>query len=141
MKKIILAFLLVASTVVSRSQTAADDQQATTVLKTFYTAYLSAHDNNVLVGLRKKYCTPKCEKQIRQLIKSTDSDPIIKGQDSDPKWAKTLSVKRGPGKPNTYAVSYYYDEIGDDQKSHKTTVTIKLEMIKVNGVYKVDRIL
>ena len=140
MKKIILAFLLIASTVVSRSQTAADYQQSTT-LKTFYTAYLSAHDNNVLVGLRKKYCTPKCEKQIRQLIKSTDSDPIIKGQDSDPKWAKTLSVKRGTGKPNTYLVSYYYDEAGDDQKSHKTTVTIKLEMIKVNGVFKVDRIL
>ena len=141
MKKVIVAFLLVINAVISKSQTATDDQQATTVLKTFYTAYLSAQDNNALVGLRKKYCTPKCEKQIQQLIKTTDSDPIIKGQDSDPKWAKTLSVKRGPGKPNTYAVSYYYDEIGDDQKSHKTTVTIKFEMIKVNGVFKVDRIL
>jgi len=107
MKKVIVAFLLVINAVISKSQTATDDQQATTVLKTFYTAYLSAQDNNALVGLRKKYCTLKCEKQIKQLIKTTDSDPIIKGQDSDPKWAKTLSVKRGPGKPNTYAVSYY----------------------------------
>ena len=141
MKKVILAFLLVTSAVISKSQSVSDDRQATTMLKTFYTAYLSAQDNNVLVGLQRKYCTPKCEKQIKQLIKSTDSDPVIKGQDSDPKWAKTLSVKRGAGKPNTYAVSYYYDEIGDDQKSHKTTVTIKLEVIKVNGAFRVDRIL
>ena len=141
MKKIIFIFLIVTIAGVSKSQATLDEKQAIAMLKTFYTAYMSADGNNILGGFRKKYCTPKCEKQIKQLIEETDSDPIIKAQDSAPQWAKTLLIKRDLNKPNVYTVSYHYDVIGDDQKPHKTTLTINLVVIKINGVFKVDKIL
>jgi len=149
MKKIILALFLLTSAVVTKSQTVSDDQQAIATLKTFYTAYMSAFSGtadahkfeNTLNSLRNKYLTIKCRNQYKKLVEDTDGDPIIQGQDSDAKWAKTLSIKRDVNKPNVYSVSYYYDELGENQKYHKTTVTIKLIVIKVNGVFKVDKIL
>jgi len=149
MKKAILALLFVTCTVISKSQTSSDDKQAIGMLKTFYTAYMSAFSGTddahkfeyYLNGLRNKYLTTKCRNQFRKLVEDTDGDPIIHGQDSDAKWAKTLSIKRDVNKQNAYAVSYYYDELGEDQKYHKATITIKLVVIKVNGAFKVDKIL
>ena len=149
MKKAIFAFLFVTSAVISRSQTTSDDQQAISMLKTFYTAYMSvfsgttdAHKfENSLSSLRDKYLTIKCKNQFKKLVEDTDGDPIIQGQDSEARWAKTLSIKRDVNTQNAYAVSYYYNELGEDQKYHKTTITIKLMLIKINGVFKVDKIL
>ena len=149
MKKVFLAFLIITSAAISKSQTASDEKQAIAMLKTFYTAYMSAFSEtakahkfeNTLNSLRNKYLTVKCKNQFRKLVEDTDGDPIIHGQDSDAKWAKTLSIKRDIKTPNAYTVSYYYDELGEDQKYHKTTVTIKLVVIKVNGAFKVDKIL
>ena len=149
MKKAIFAFLLVTSAAISRSQTTSDDQQAISMLKTFYTAYMSAFSGttdahkfeNSLSRLRDKYLTIKCKNQFRKLVEDTDGDPIIQGQDSDARWAKTLSIKSDVNRPNAYAVSYYYNELGEDLKYHKTTITIKLAVMKVNGIFKVDKIL
>ena len=112
-KKAILAFLVFTNGVISKSQT--DDTKA--------------------------IAPQKCENQIKQLIKETDSDPIIKGQESNSKWAENLLVKPDVYKPNVDVVSYYYNELGDGQKYHKATVTIKLATIKAKGISKINTIL
>lgn len=144
-----VSFFLIIFAVKTRAQTEADEPQIAGMLKTFYTAYMSAFtapdvDHNfekTLVGLRKKYCTAKCRKQFGELVESTDGDPIINGQDSDAKWAKTLVIKRDPKTANHYSVSYSYDEYGEDKKLHKSTNTINLAVVKEAGVFKIDKIL
>jgi hypothetical protein len=149
MKKIISIFLLVAATTISFAQTiSSDDKQAINTLRTFYTAYVSefSNENNAkkfegrLDELRRKYYTVKCQKQYKRLGEETDSDPIIKGQDSDAKFAKTLSIKRDFGKSNVFDVSYYY-LLGENGKTHKEIITIKLLVIKENGNFKIDKFL
>jgi len=149
MKKVIIIFLFIISAAISKAQNnSTDEKQAVIMLKTFYTAYMSEFsDNNIkhleiqLSQLRKNYCTIKCEKEYKKLVDETDSDPIIKAQDSDAKWTKTLSVVRDPKNQNLYIVSYNNDEYGEDGKLHKQTTTSKLIVIKQNSSFKIDSIL
>jgi len=150
MKKIGPVFLLIIATSIAIAQTSLPDEKtAISTLRTFYTDYMSEFSTasggkqfeDRLSELRSKYCTAKCKKQYKKLIEGTDSDPIIKGQDSDAKFAKTLSIKRDLKKSNVYDVSYFYYAPGKDGKSHKESVTIKLHVTRENGNFKIDEFL
>ena len=151
MKKLtfIVSFIMILLVTETQAQTAADEPTIAGMLKTLYTAYMSAYTapdvnhsfEKTLVALRKKYCTAKCRKQFGELVESTDGDPIINGQDSDAKWTKTLVIKRDPKIASHYSVSYSYDEYGDDKKLHKSTNTINLVIVNEGGAFKIDKIL
>jgi hypothetical protein len=149
MKRIVLLFLFTISAIVSKAQANADDEQRISMLRSFYTAYMSAfsapdepphHFEEVLTALRKKYLTAKCQKQFRKLVNETDADPVIGAQDSDAEWAKTLSFKKGPKNDGTYIVSYYDNEYGADKKMHKVVTTIKLRVVQEKSGFKIDYI-
>ncbi len=113
------------------------------MLKTFYTAYMTNFSNDTgkdLLQLRRKYCTSKCERLFRKLVEETDADPIIKGQDSDAQYAQTLIIKKDNNKANSYTVSYSYDDYNEKGELKKEVATIKLIIIKVKGVFKIDSI-
>jgi hypothetical protein len=138
MKKvlIVLSFILIAFT--SKAQNLISDQQATKMLKDFYTSYISTLSGsgdlhimeNTLLLLRKKYCTKRCLIRYENLGEQTDADPIVKAQDGIPGDEKTIVVKNDAKIKDIYYVSYGRD------KSTKTT--IKLKLIEQNGALKID---
>ena len=148
MKKPTLIILFTFICVFTSNSQNNDEKQAIAMLRTFYRSYMSAFSindpklfQNNLKELREKYLTDRGKKEYKKLIEETDSDPIIKAQDGDVKWAKTLSIKRDLKKPNLYILSYSNDEYGDDGKLHKNTTTISLFVINQNGSYKIDHFL
>jgi len=139
--KFIFTLLLVATAITSKAQNNSSDQ-AITMLKKFYTAYMSefssSHDLRVsehnLLSLRQKYCTSTCLKQYQKLVEETDSDPLIKAQDSDKDLLKTLKIKRNLNKPNLYTVSYI--AINDNNEK----VIINLIVVNQRGLPKIASI-
>lgn len=139
--KLILTLLFVATAITSKAQNSSSDQ-AINMLNRFYTAYMSefssSHDlrtiQHDLLSLRQKYCTSTCLKQYQKLVEETDSDPLIKAQDSDKDLLKTLKIKRNLNKPNLYTVSYI--AINDNNEK----VVINLIVINQNGLPKIASI-
>ena len=147
MKKAALIILFIINAGISKSQNI-EEKQAIAMLKTFYTAYMSEFSKDDVAGLertlaqlRQTYCTAKCEKQYKRLVAETDSDPIIKAQDSDAKLAKSIIITRNLKKPNQYTVSYSYEVYKKGGKLGKEIVTINLLLIKENGHYKINHLL
>jgi hypothetical protein len=150
MKKITLLFVFLVTAATSKPQINSANDPGASMLKVFYTAYMSAfsapdepphHFQKVLDELRKQYLTKKCEIQYEKLVAETDADPIINAQDSDAKWAKTLLVKWDNRNTGRYTVSYYDYEYRADRKLHKIVTKIRLIVVKTNGNYKISRIL
>ncbi|MFD0765130.1 hypothetical protein ACFQZI_09710 [Mucilaginibacter lutimaris] len=142
MKKALILCLFLAASAVSKAQHT-DESRVKAMLKTFYTAYMTSFSKDTgdeLLELRKKYCTSKCERLYKKLVEETDGDPFIKGQDSDASYAKTLTIKRDSKTPNSYTVSYYYEEYNEKGKLQKETVTINLIIIKIKGKLKIDAV-
>ncbi len=136
MKKVVFVFILTIAVSASKAQSLnSKDKQSISMLSTFYKGYLSAffftepgHNfEHSLVKLRKKYLTARCQRQFKKLILKTDSDPIINGQDVEPKWAETLSIKRNFKHPNLYTISF-------------SNVNIALCVIKQQSNFKIDYI-
>jgi hypothetical protein len=143
MKKVLLVSFLLTVSAISKAQTT-DESRVKTMLKTFYTAYMTAFSSdtgNSLLQLRRKYCTAKCERLFKKLVEETDADPIIKGQDSNAKYAQTLIIKKDNNRANSYTVSYSYDDYDEKGKLKRETATIHLFVLKVKGVFKIDSIL
>ncbi|MCU7618775.1 YbjP/YqhG family protein [Chryseobacterium sp. PBS4-4] len=106
-KKLVI-FLLIAFSLQACSQTPTSKPNAKAIisqnndeikkeLKFFYIKYFSEmeHTNKSseknLDLLRQKYMTPELYKKLKNI--DLDYDPIINGQDIDPNWKKTLSIK------------------------------------------------
>jgi hypothetical protein len=139
--KFALAVLLIASSMVSKAQNNSS-KQAISMLTQFYTAYMSeisgssdlrAGERRLLL-LRQKYCTSNCLKQYQKIVEQTDSDPLIKAQDSDKELLKTLHIVSNSKRPNLYTVSYI--AINDN----KEKIVINLIVINQNGSPKIESI-
>ena len=99
MKKILFLTLLITNALATKAQNKVSDQQAISMLKKFYTSYMtliagSEIDNKSETSLKKEYCTKKLLNNIPKLIEEIDADPIIKAQDSHLSLIKTLSFKK-----------------------------------------------
>jgi len=105
-----------------------------TMLKEFYTAYITAvattTDENKLLALQRKYCTGRLLKKIPDMIEKSDGDPFIKGQDSDTAFIKTLSIQKDGQKEGQFAVSYQADQ----------KIVIHLVIVEENKKYKIDSV-
>jgi hypothetical protein len=138
MKNLALIILLIAGIALTKAQTTTvADQQATTMLKNFYTAYMteiatgSAHNfAKKLTSIQKKYCTPDLVDKIPALIDRANCDPFLKAQDSNMENIKTLSFKKDSKAPNLFIVSYT-----DIYRHNKTT--IKLTVVKQKDNFKI----
>ena len=89
-----LVVLLVISTAFSKppSPSSPDD-----TVRQFYTWYLHSLNKQVPNPLKNrtvslKYLTPEFLRRIPRLLKETDADPIICGQDFDAEWEKNVKV-------------------------------------------------
>lgn len=140
MRKLALIILFTAGTFISNSQTHVTlaDQQAMTMLKNFYTAYMtevatgSAHNFvKKLQKIQKQYCTPKLIDKIPAMIDRTNIDPFLKAQDSNIENLKSLTFQKDSRAADLFIVSYT-----DIYRHNKTT--IKLSVIKQKDSFKID---
>lgn len=137
-KFIILSCLLLGLLNHTYAQSSSSDKKTENWIRDFYTKYITIVANDEprpsekrLDSLRKAYCSASFIKKCPQITEETDSDPVLKAQDSDMRFLKTLTIKRNPQKVNQYIVYY-----GD--KSFR--VTIHLIIVQQNGSYKIDSI-
>ena len=146
MKSTLWVFLLMAFTIslVSRSsaqvQSNSVDKQISTMLKEFYTSYITEvagiSNEKKVTSIQLKYCTMELVNKIDKQFKTQkiDYDPFIKAQDADTQDLKTLSVAKDLKKPNGYTVSYV------DTYSKKK-ITINLTVIKQGDSFKINSVL
>lgn len=118
----------------ARAQDSSSDKQILTMLKEFYTNYITEVSNGAepkkILSLQKKYCTSDLLKKIPKLIEQSDSDPFLKAQDSNTEFLKTLSIRKDLKKSNMYIVSYIADK----------KIIINLEVINENGTFKIAEV-
>jgi len=131
----VLGMIMVCS--VGKSQTNIDnDKQIISMLKKFYTEYISiSSETNVmsekkLYSLEKRYCTDRLIKKIPAIVDETDADPFLKAQDAFKEDINTLSVVKSVKKPNNYIVSY----------GKKSKIIIEVRVIDNKGQFKIDGI-
>ena len=122
-------------------QTKDKDEQIATMLKIFYTNYITAISefnmqkmDSYLDSLKKVYCTPKLLKGIQNEFERGELgyDPFINAQDADKECLQTLTIKKDTLIPY-YNVSYKESYSG-------ITVNIKLKIEKENDSIKITDI-
>jgi hypothetical protein len=123
--KLLISFLVIIFSVTCNAQTKAAQDQNISMLKQFYTSYItqvasSEGTEKELDIIKKRYCTAKLLNKIDK--EELDSDPFIDAQDADIDWVRTLSVGKDAQKHDVYIVSYM------DNYNKKRTV-IKLQVI------------
>lgn len=116
-----------------RAQNKVSNDSAATMLKQFYTSYITAEEESQLTLIRKKYCTKKILNKIAK-DEELDADPFLQAQDTDSDWVRTLVINKDAQKPNVYIVSYI------DNYTKKRIIN-KLVVIKQGQAYKIDDIL
>jgi hypothetical protein len=117
-----------------RAQTVVSNDQAVTMLKEFYTSYITlvASDSNSakqLAALQKKYCTTKLITKLPKILEQRDSDPFLDAQDSQVDYLKTFTVKRDVKKAGHYIVSYDHGK-----------VIINLTVVNVGSTCRIDSV-
>lgn len=120
-----------------------DDKEIKEMLKEFYTAYITEVSGNAsfklmaerLDSLKKKYCTEILLEKIPSLVEQSNADPIIKAQDSNIAYLKTLTIETNFKNKNQYQyiVSYF-----DSSNPSIEKTIIHLSVIKEKGNYKID---
>jgi hypothetical protein len=121
-----------------QSQSKANDEQVVTMLKEFYTSYITVISESKdsmefkLDSIKLKYCTLKLIKQIAD-DEELDYDPFLNAQDAHLECLQTLTILKDPNSPNFYCISYV------DNYS-KRQITIKLGVVKQKNKYKIDSI-
>jgi hypothetical protein len=116
-----------------QSQNKSPDEQVVTMLKSFYTSYITvifeAKDSIEfkLDSIKLKYCTTDLLEKIKN--GEWEYDPFISAQDADIEWLKTLSIIKDQTTINTCLVSF-------DNKR----ITIRLRVVLQNNLYKIDYI-
>jgi len=144
--KILIVFvstllLLNLSNCISQQHNSSEEQKIA-ILTNFFTQYLNeiASSNQPVLtehrldSLKKIYCTTNLLNEIPKLIEQTETDPIIKAQDSNRGNAKTLSIRKEPGKTDTYDVSYV-DEYDKLVRTIHLTVTDENGLIKISSLW------
>jgi len=126
-------FVLIFFSSFCKAQNKASNDSAATMLKQFYTSYITTEEESDLVVIRKKYCTKKILNRIAK-DEELDADPFLQAQDTDQDWVKTLVINKDAQKPNVYIVSYV------DNYTKKRIVN-KLLVVKQGQNYKIDDIL
>ena len=110
------------------------EMDATNVIKTFYqdytTAIISSESYKKSDSLKTKYLTKSLLEKIDKIVKASDADPIIRGQDFREDVIKTLDVKHL--EDNWYMVSYIWD---------KDTTNIPVRVSLINSQYMIDYII
>jgi hypothetical protein len=124
----------------AQAQNKPSDKQAITMLKEFYTVYITELskwpiNSTELNTIKKKYCTSSLLSKIKAQFKSgqLSADPFLQAQDFDISWLKTLSVNRDSKKLNGYNISYIDSEA-------KEKVVIRLTVIKQGDGHKIASI-
>jgi hypothetical protein len=115
------------------------EQRITKMLKDFYVNYITETgtdfenfnaskktDWNKVDSLLSKYCTANL---LMETADAHDYDPFLKGQMSDWRMLKNLTVQKDPIHNDIYSVSYTY---GDGK------VTMRFIIINWNGRFKID---
>jgi len=123
-----------------------EEEQIIKTLKVFYREYFLEEtkidtdgragrgtDDAKIELLKKKYCTEIFLTKLRKAFKNgLDYDPLANVQDYEMEWYKTLTIKKDKRKRNLYLVNYY---------PNGENLTVKLIIVKDNGIYKIDSIL
>jgi hypothetical protein len=111
------------------------DNQIMKMLRDFYSSYmneftdLSTGHEQKTNAILKKYCTADLIKKIPKLMEQMDADPILKTQDSDSAWVKSLVIIKDLKRSSVYIVSYV--------DGGNTETTIHLLVVDQNEKYKV----
>jgi len=126
-------FVLISFSSFCKAQNKPSNDSAATMLKQFYTSYITTEEESDLAVIRKKYCTKKILNRIAK-DEELDADPFLQAQDTDLDWVKTLVINKDAQKPNVYIVSYV------DNYTKKRIVN-KLLVVKQGQTYKIDDIL
>nr|WP_315174473.1 DUF3828 domain-containing protein [uncultured Flavobacterium sp.] len=113
------------------------DKQIVEMLKKFYNEYLIEVEkmplNQRKVNLiKQKFCTSKLLSKIDLL--ELDYDPFVNAQDFDSEVLKTIKFTKDSKNLNVYKACYVYS-------FNKKNICIKLQIIKVNGNFKIDDII
>ncbi|WP_188133930.1 DUF3828 domain-containing protein [Chitinophaga sp. CF418] len=120
-----------------RGQNKTSNDSAATMLKQFYTSYITASveslDEKKLTLIKKQYCTKKILNRIAK-DEELDNDPFVNAQDTDIDWLRTLVINKDPKKPNVYIASYISNYT-------KKRIINKLLVVKEGQTYKIDDIL
>ncbi|WCT12733.1 hypothetical protein [Mucilaginibacter jinjuensis] len=142
------AALFLMSITLKRQSKPDTDPEAILMLKSFYTAYMSAFSikdahkgEQVMLELRAKYLTANAQKDYVHIGDEQDMDAIVNGQDSDEKWTKSLVFKNDQENSNVYYVSYSSPDLDKKHKEYLRLTTIMLLLTKEDGQYKIDHLL
>jgi hypothetical protein len=120
-----------------QSQSKSTDEQVVTMLKAFYTSYITVISESrdsiefKLDSIKQKYCTADLLEKIEN--GEWEYDPLISAQDADIKWLKTLMIIKDQTAIDTYFVSFVSNY---DQRK----ITIRLRVVLQNDRYKIDYI-
>lgn len=122
---LLISFLVFIFSVTCKAQTKAAPDQNISMLKQFYTSYITQIANiegteKELDIIKKRYCTAKLLSKLDK--EELDSDPFIQAQDADIDWVRTLLVAKDAQKHDVYTVSYM-------DNYYKKRMVIKLQVI------------
>lgn len=128
--------LIIFSIISCKSQSYSLDEQVLSMLKDFYTSYITESAKmppsvSKVNSLKEKYCTAKLLQKIAR--EEFDYDPFLKAQDCNIEWLKTLAVKKDTTGSNQYCISY-------TDTYNNTQIVIKLVVAKEKDLYKIDSI-
>lgn len=117
-----------------QTQVTAEDEEAMTMLKEFYTQYLklwNATDMDIAKEeeIRKKFCSADYLKGLQNRIEEPDADPLVCAQDTQEHWVDNISISPN-GKANSYKVCF---PDSYSQNTHCITVSV----IKEDGSWKI----
>ena len=120
-----------------QGQNKSSNDSAATMLKQFYTSYITASEQSLdekkLDLIKKQYCTKRILNRIAK-DEELDADPFVQAQDTNIDWLRTLVINKDAQKSNVYNVSY-------EDTYTKKRIVIKLLVVKEGQKYKIDNIL
>lgn len=131
-----ISIMLLSGSTYLQAQDNSFDKQALTMLREFYTSYITEiskagpPNEKKLNALKRKFCTTSLLKKIEK--EEMDFDPFLKAQDSDASILKTLAFKKEPQK-NSYVASYVDNNSGN-------SIAIHLKVINENNALKISSI-
>ncbi|SRR5258706_8421347 len=116
------------------------EKQVVTMLKDFYTSYISEYskipeDKKKLDSIKAKYWTPKLSNYVGKLFREQriDNDPFLKSQMIDILILKTISFSKDLKQNNIYYGFYIWP-------GEKNSIVIKLLIAKEKEAYKIDHV-